>query len=181
VVTINDRIATAVDHRDLGGVRSSGEFGSILHEMFDPETQTRFEWQRLEKWHGHVTNVFSCTVLQSLSHYDIHDDATGRHAVVGYHGLIHADVKTNMVTHIIMDCDISVDFPIRQVNLLIDYDSQQLSNQDFLLPSKFVLTSRTGKQLSKDTTEFRLYHKYSADETIIFDAVEPAPPVKKQP
>ena len=36
----------SVRHEQLGGATSSGEFGSILKEIFDAETHTEFSWER---------------------------------------------------------------------------------------------------------------------------------------
>ena len=47
VKMINDTpVTNNMTHEKLGGAKSSGEFGSILHTIFDPETQTQFTWER---------------------------------------------------------------------------------------------------------------------------------------
>ena len=46
VVMVNNRLMD-IPHEKLGGsATSSGEFGSILKEIFDPRTETTFGWER---------------------------------------------------------------------------------------------------------------------------------------
>src|SRR5579872_352026 len=47
VVSINGIPATpGAKHEQKNGASSSGEFGSILKEIFAPETETQFDWER---------------------------------------------------------------------------------------------------------------------------------------
>src|SRR5262249_26971116 len=54
VSMINGQMVTGVDHDKMSGARSSGEFGTMLYEIFDPETETEFELQRWGKLRDHV-------------------------------------------------------------------------------------------------------------------------------
>src|SRR5262249_55927867 len=46
VISVNGIPVTGRKHEQLGGATSSGEFGTMLYEIFSPETQTHFEWER---------------------------------------------------------------------------------------------------------------------------------------
>jgi len=177
----NIPVTTSLAHEQLDGATSSGEFGSMLFEIFSPETETHFDWERWATLRGRRMYVFSFRVEQSRSRYSIR---WGRGAgelttIAGYHGLIYADRDTNMVMRIKMECDMPATFPIQSVDLDLNYDFTNISGQPFLLPLKSELHSREGKMLVKNEVEFRLYNKFGAEATIQFgDTPEPLPDEK---
>jgi hypothetical protein len=174
----NIPVTTNLQHDQLDGATSSGEFGSMLLDIFSPETETQFDWERWATLRGRRMYVFSFRVEQSRSKYSIR---WGRGAgelttIAGYHGLIYADRETHMVMRIKMECDMPVTFPIQSVDLDLNYDFTNISGQPFLLPLKSELHSREGKVLVKNEVEFRLYNKFGAEATIQFgDTPEPLP------
>jgi hypothetical protein len=53
VKMVDDKpVTNNLTHEKLGGAKSSGEFGSILHTIFDPATQTEFTWERWTSLRG---------------------------------------------------------------------------------------------------------------------------------
>jgi hypothetical protein len=180
VVSRNNVPVTAnLQHEQLDGATSSGEFGSMLFDIFSPESETTFDWERWATLRGRRMHVFSFRVEQSRSKYSIRygRGAGERTIIAGYHGLIYADRDTRMVMRIKMECDhLPVDFPIQSVDLDLNYDFTKISGQPFLLPLKSELHSREGKLLVKNEVEFRLYNKFGAEATIQFgDTPEPLP------
>jgi len=184
VVSKNGIPATGMKHEQMGGATSSGEFGSMLYEIFSPATQTEFEWERWATLRGKRMHVYTFRVPQETSKYTIYADSVKRQVVAGYHGLIYADRDTKMVMRIVMSADnLPVDFPIQKVDLDLNYDYTTISGQEFLLPLKSELHSREGKFLVKNETEFRLYNKFGADTSIQFDVPDALPEdqTKEQP
>jgi hypothetical protein len=183
VVLVNELPVNNVSHFQLGGTTSSGEFATMLHEIFDPETQTQFEWTKWATLRGRRMHVYSFRVLQTNSKYTIHEDQSGRTIVAGYHGLIFADRDTGLVMRIVMDCDGLEAFPITQVSLDLNYDFVKIETGEYVLPLRADLTSRAGRLMSKNEVEFRLYKKFGAEATIIFDPGDsiPADQLKEQP
>ncbi len=167
VVLYNNRVVE-MSHDKLGGATSSGEFASMMKEIFNPQTETQFEWERWGTLRGRRMHVFSYKVQQSLSKYNILAGAAKQSIIVGYHGLIYVDRETNAVLKITMQADdLPPGFPIRDVNLSLDYDHVSISDRDFILPLKAVVTSREGaKFLIKNEVEFRMYRKFSAESSI---------------
>jgi hypothetical protein len=163
-------------HRKLGGVTSSGEFGSMLAEIFDPATEADFQWNRWAKVGGRVMYVLDFRVEQSRSRYSILDENSGREIISGYHGQIYADTETGRVMKIAMDCDtIPADFPIQQVRLTMDYGFENISGKQFVLPERVELRSKEGRILNKNNIEFRLYRKFTTESSITFDTPDPTP------
>ena len=186
VVSVNGVPVTGgMKHEQLNGATSSGEFGSMLHDIFSPETETQFGWERWATLRGRRMYVFNFRVRQSNSKYTIYADSVKRTVVAGYHGLIYADRETGMVMRIKMECeDLPVDFPIQTVDLDLNYDFTKIAGQPFLLPLKSEIRSREGKFLVKNEVEFRLYNRFGTESNIQFGDVPDALPddsTKEQP
>jgi hypothetical protein len=175
VVLWNNRAVNNVSHSQLGGVTSSGEFGTMLSQIFSPKANTEFEWERWATLRSRRMYVFSFRVRQANSEYSIYHQPSGRTIVAGYHGLIYADRDTKMVMRIRLDCDLPLDFPIQQVSLDLNYDFTQIADQEFVLPLKADLRSKEGRLIAWNEVEFRLYRKFSTEASIVFDTPEPIP------
>ncbi|HZT32700.1 MAG TPA: hypothetical protein VFA33_22620 [Bryobacteraceae bacterium] len=181
VILVNSK-PMDVDHEKLGGAISSGEWASMMREIFDPSTETTFDWERWATLRGRRTHVFSYTVSQARSKYQIY--VPDRHIIVGYHGLIYVDKENESVEKITLQAvDIPADFPVQDVHLTLDYDKTDISGHSFTLPLKFVLNSREGKYLIKNEVEFRMYRKFSTEATITFETPAPLSPdaTKEEP
>lgn len=175
VISVNGTPVTNRKHEQLGGATSSGEFGSMLLEVFSPESQTEFQWERWGKLRDHIMHVFSFRVRLENSKYNITAEDVKRTVTVGYHGLVFADRDSHAVMRITMEADdIPEDFPIRSASEVLDYDSIGISGQKFILPLKVEMRMRDGREAMKNEAEFRLYNKFGADTSIQFgDATEP--------
>lgn len=177
VISVNGTPVSNRKHEQLGGATSSGEFGSMLYEIFSPESHTEFQWERWGKLREHVMHVFSFRVRLENSRYSITAEEVKRKITVGYHGLIYADRDTNNVMRITMEADdIPEDFPIRSASETLDYDAISLSGTKFILPLKVEMRMRDGRNTMKNQAEFRLYNKFGADTSIIFDNAPEALP-----
>jgi hypothetical protein len=183
VVMVNNLPVANMKHEQLGGVTSSGEFGTMLYQIFAPQTETQFDWERWATLRGKRMYVFSFRVAQANSDYRIYHQTSGRAIVAGYHGLIYADAVTKQIMRIKMDCDGLESFPINQVSLTLDYAPIKISDQIFVLPMAAEVRSREGRTLDKNVMQFSLYRKFGADATITFDTPDPIPEdqLKEQP
>jgi hypothetical protein len=174
VTMVNSRMVTNLKHEQLGGATSSGEFGSMLYEIFSPESDTEFNWERWATLRGRRMYVFNFRVPQSRSKYSILDVPSRRQIIAGYHGLVYADRDTGIVMRIKLDCEeIPADFPIQNVSLDLNYDFTKIADQEFVLPLKAELRSRQGKYLVRNDVEFHLYRKFGADASVTFDPIDP--------
>ena len=180
---MNNRIVNvAYDADALGGAVSSGEFGSMMRELFEPATQADFRWERWGKLRGRLAHVFAYRVAQPRSKWNVRYQHT--HEVTpGYHGLVFADKETNSVLRITLEAELPSDFPLQQAGTVLDYDFAEISGQKFMLPLKAVVRMREGKMLARNDVEFRLYRKFAAEASISFDTPEPLPEekTKEQP
>ncbi len=186
VVSINGIPATTTaKHEQKNGASSSGEFGSILKEIFAAETETQFDWERWATLRGKRMYVFNFHVSQLRSQYSIYSDEVKRTVIAGYHGLVYADRDTKMVMRIKLEVEgLPTDFPIQSVDLDMNYDFMKISGQEYLLPLKSEIHSREGRFLSKNEVEFRMYNRFGTETNIQFGDVPDALPddaTKEQP
>ena len=182
VLVNNQAITTDVPYQSVGGSISTGEFGSMMKEMFDPAAEADFRWERWGKLRGRIAHVYSYRVEQARSRWHVTYEKTDD-IVPGYHGLVYVDRDNNMVLHIVFEAELPATFPIQQVTDTLDYDLAPIGTQEFMLPLKAVMRMRQGKLLAKNDVEFRLYRKFTAEAEIKYDTPEPLPEdkTKEQP
>jgi len=183
VVMVNNR-PTDIPHEKLGGsATSSGEFGSILREIFDPATETTFGWERWTTLRGRRTYVFNYHVPQSrstyrITHYVTPNSSEGAQSMVpGYRGLVYVDKENLKVMKITLEVEnLPPGFPIRQVNLSLNYGPARIGDNDYVLPLQAELRSSGDNRFQvKNDIEFRMYRKFGTDTSIKFDTPEPLP------
>jgi len=175
LILINNNVTTQ-DYKSLGGATTTGDFGSMMREVFEPSTQAHFEWDHWGTLRGRLTLVFAYRVEQSRSHWHINWDRK-LDIMPAYRGKIYVDKDTKMVTRVTLEgTDIPADFPIRAAETTLDYDFQDISGHTFLLPLKATTIMSSAEYLTKNDEEFRVYRKYSAESDIKFDVGDvPAP------
>jgi hypothetical protein len=182
VILINNR-PTNLDYDRLEGATSTGEFGSMMRELFAPETQARFRWERWATLRGRRTHVFSYFVEQPRSRWRISYQKT-LEINPAYRGLIYVDSETLAVARITLEAvGIPPDFPIQEASTVLDYDYVDIAGRKFWLPLRAVVRMREGKLLLRNEVEFRMYRKFAAEATITFETPEPLPEekIKEQP
>lgn len=178
VVLVNNSPVTDMPMEKLGGTVSQGEFASMLLDIFRQESQARFDWDHWATLRGKRCYVFSYDIEQVNSRYHIIADHTQDY-VPAYRGLLYIDADTNFVTRIVMTPrDIPAGFPIQNVKTILDYDYTKISDNEYLLPMRSVVTSSGGRYLTKNETEFRLYRKFGTESTIKFETPDPLPEEK---
>ena len=188
---INSQAVHNISHDQIGGVRSSGEWGSMLHNIFTPEDEARFDWDHWGTLRGRPMYVFAYRIEKDHG-YGMYDDETRKQYTSAYTGLVYADVDTREIERITLKTvEIPGDFPIKEVALTLDYKPTDISGHIYTLPYHYELDSVHTKGNSKNEADFKLYQMYGADTTISFgdDAgaspedlkEQPAKPVIKKP
>jgi hypothetical protein len=176
---INGKSVDNVSHDQLNGVRSSGEFGTMLREIFDPVSEARFEWDHWGTWDGRLVEVFNYRIEKEHG-YTMRDDVTQKRYTSAYTGLVYADKDTKTVVRVTLKTvEIPSDFTVKEVSLALNYKATEIAGQSYMLPALMELDSKLASGTAKNTAEFRMYQKYSADAVLSFDD-DPAEK-KKQP
>ena len=178
LISVNGKWTDA-DRWKLGGATSSGEFGTMLKEIFEPATETEFQRERWGKLRGRICHVYSFRVRQSKSKWHISWQRQ-LEIVPGYRGLLYIDRDVPMVLRVAMEAvDIPPSFPIQEARTTLDYDFVEIAGNQYLLPLRSEMRMREGRLLVKNQVEFRNYRKFGAEAIITFDPnLEPIPEEK---
>jgi len=159
----------------VDGAISTGEFGSMLKEVFDPSSETDFRWARWATLGGRRMHVISYRVRQDRSKWTV-SYRRSQQITPGYHGLIYVDRDSRMISRLTLEADgIPPAFPVQQAGTTLDYDFVNIGGSEYMLPLKYTVKMREAKYLAKNETEFRMYRKFGADTAITFDIPEELP------
>lgn len=167
-----------IEPERVGGTISRGEFGTLLLEIFEPATETRFTWVRWATLRGKRTHVYEYKVVKPLFSIRYEDESI----IAPYSGVVYVDAQDHSIARIRRNADnLPPSFPVQEVFQELDYDMIAIgesSQQSFVLPLKVTVRSRSGKLLTKNEIEFRMYRRFGAEATIKFDTPEPLPEEK---
>ena len=182
-VTVNGKPKKSIE--ESGGAWSTGEFASVLLDLFSPTTAATFRYRRESVTAGKSSMVYDFDVVQPNSHWNVM--AAAQSYRPAYRGTIWIDKRTYRVLRIEMQAHhFPGDFPLDKVESATDYDYVRFGGtQQFLLPVHAeTLSCQTGQnQCAMNKIDFRNYHKYTGESTITFGAAEQPdagkPPAKK--
>lgn len=155
-------------YESLGGATSSGEFGTMLKQVFDGHTGAEFHWDHWGTLRGHRVYVFNYRVDQGNSQWML--DYEHREKIQpAYEGLVYLDKEGGKVMRITLHAvDLPPTFPIQDARTQLDYDFTDIGGQKFLLPLVAQVRMRHDNILTKNDNEFRLYRKYGVESSITF-------------
>jgi hypothetical protein len=166
---------TEVPFQKVGGATSTGEFGSMMREIFDRNTEATFQWEKWATLRGRRMYVFTYHVDQPHSQWWLIYEDKDR-IKPAYHGLIYVDRDSGMVSRITLEAEnLPSSFPISAGSNMLDYDVAKVGETEYVLPLRAEMRMRQGKVLTKNEVEFRMYRRFSAEASITFETPEPLP------
>jgi len=153
------------------GAWSTGEFGTVLIDLFSPATNADFRFRHDSRSGGVAARVYDFSVERENSHWLVH---TGSQSFQpAYRGSVWIDPKTARVLRIEMQArNMPEEFPLDKVESATDYEYVRLgTTQQFLLPvhSETLSCQRGTARCSRNSIDFRNYHKYTGESSIQFD------------
>lgn len=156
----------------LGGTVTRGEFGSLMREIFSPQENADFEWDRWRKLRGKEQYSFAYRIEQANSHYTMSygvHSAEEQTVTPGYHGLIYIDVDTGLISRLTVDPDVPPTFPVRSAHTTLDFDYAKIGDSLYLLPLASRIISKDDRGLmTRNDVEFHLYRKFGTESIIKF-------------
>jgi hypothetical protein len=168
---------TTQDYAKLGGASSTGEFGTMMNEIFARHTEARFEWDHWATIRGRLSMAFRYHVDQTHSGWTL-DYLRREHITPAYHGLVFIDKERHVVTSVTLQAEnIPLTFPIHKAETTLDYGFADIAGHEFLLPLRSQTDMSVDGELSRNEIEFHLYRKYSAESEINFNITPDPPPV----
>ena len=168
-VTLNGRpINKKIE--EMGGSWSTGEFGTILIDLFSPATAAEFHYRQDSRIAGIVTKEYDFKITHANSHWQIH--IASQTYDPGYTGTVWIDPASARVMRIEMSArDFPSDFATDDVESATDYEYVRLGDaKQYLLPvhAETLSCSRGANECSRNTIDFRNYRKYTGESTITF-------------
>jgi len=176
-ILINSR-PTFSSYDSLSGSTSTGDFGTMLRELFEKRAQAHFEWARWATLRGRRTMVFGYHVARANSSFTIGVKDLKLEIVTAYSGEVFVDKETHQVTRLVQVAeDIPVDFPVRHAQERLDYDYADIGGHPYLLPYRGELQMEGEEVYSKNLLDYLHYKKYSADSAITYDIPKDLGPI----
>lgn len=153
---------------ELGGARSTGEFFTVLMDLFDPSTAAEYRYSRPESIANRLAYVFNFKVTEPHSHWMVHSQAQSYKPA--YKGSFWVDKETGHVLRIEMQATgIPPQFPYDVVETTTDYDFVRIGAREYLVPIKaenLSCEAATGF-CARNLMEFKNYRKFAAESEIL--------------
>jgi hypothetical protein len=153
---------------DIDGSWSTGEFASILLELFHPATRTQFRSGGASTISGVSAQVYDFQVQSENSHWMV--QAGSQNLAAAYAGSVWIDPNTARVLRIEMQArNLPSDFPMDSVETALDYSNVRLGEKSFLLPvhAEALGCERGTRNCSHNIIDFRNYHEFKSEIKII--------------
>ncbi|MBZ5626060.1 MAG: hypothetical protein LAQ69_46345 [Acidobacteriia bacterium] len=156
---------------ETGGAWSTGEFGTVLIDLFSPATAAQFHYRRDARTGGVSAKMYEFEVARENSHWSIH--MASQTYQPAYKGAVWIDPATSRVLRIEMQAfGFPEDFPTDHVESATDYQYIRLGDaKQYLLPvhAETLSCQRGTNYCSRNTIDFRNYHKYTGETSITFE------------
>jgi hypothetical protein len=183
---VQNNAASKESYEEVGGTSSTGEFVTVLSEIFKPESDTKFEIADTDVIRTRRALVFNYSVERDKAMQRITASGyTNDTAITGMKGKIWIDRENFRVLRVESEAtEIPEGFPIRTANRTIDYDWVTIAGEKYLLPSlsdvRLTFRERSEVYETRNVIRFKEYQKYGS-EVKILDDDEVVPEDKPKP
>jgi hypothetical protein len=176
------------DYEQESGASSTGEFVSMLKELFSDEAKTKFTAVDTDTLRNRRALVYEYEVKLENSQQTLIFRGKGDSQVahVGSRGRVWVDRETFRVLRLEnVATEIPGGFPITAATNTIDYDWVSIAERKYLLPvaAEVVMTSVQDGRVYQTHNEirFRSYQKYGTEVKIVEEDDFPVEPPPKKP
>jgi hypothetical protein len=157
------------DIEQIGGSWSTGEFGTVLLDLFSRSTSADFRYRGESSASGTRVRVYDFVVPSSGSHW--HVQMASQSINPAYRGSVWIEPASGRVLRIEMQArSLPSEFPMDTVESAVDYQYVRIGGGEFLLPvhAESLSCQRGSSNCSRNTIDFRNYHKYEAESNVTF-------------
>ena len=171
LMSLNGR-PTMKNFESILGARSEGEFGSMMLDVFIPNSHAEFQWDHWTHLRKRPIQVYSYRIKVETSHYKLvfGSGSVRDEVVVGLEGMVYLDSETNSIVRLTNRAvDIPIDFQVRQSVTVLDYAPQDVGGKQYVLPLHAEVRMGTGYIHTKNEVTFSGFHKFQGESTITFD------------
>jgi hypothetical protein len=169
IISVANQPTATATMESLKGSWSTGEFGSSLRMLFDPQSNAAFRLEGVDQTNGHETIRISYQVPKETSGSTITYN-NERTIVTAYRGRCWIEPESfNVVRLEEKAINIPEDFPINRAETTIDYDVQDIAGRKCWLPvrAEILLVERTVNHHARNVIEFKKYRKFEAEVRIV--------------
>jgi hypothetical protein len=153
---------------DINGSWSTGEFASMLVELFHPETRAQFQPGGTSTISGFIARTYDFQVERENSHWMLH--AGSQSLIAAYKGTVWLDPNSARTLRIeIQAVNLPSDFPMATVESSVDYSYVMIGESSYLLPvhAETLGCERGTSYCSHNIIDFRNYHEFKAESTVV--------------
>lgn len=164
------------------GTWSTGEFGTLLRDLFFPATAARFTFAGEAELDGSGARLYDFVVPQRSSHWRV--EFEGRTLYPAYQGSVWIDQQNLRVLRVEMQArDVPPAYPMDVIEMTVDYGPVRIAGQQYWLPvrAENLACKRYSTYCTRNEIVFTNFRKFTAesvvtatDSTIRYE--EPAPP-----
>jgi hypothetical protein len=153
---------------DIDGSWSTGEFASMLVELFHPDTRAQFQAGGVSTISGFSARTYDFQVEKENSHWMLH--AGSQSLAAAYKGSVWLDPNSARTLRIEMQArNLPSDFPMATVESAVDYSYVMIGETSFLLPvhAETLGCERSTSYCSHNIIDFRNYHEFKSETKIV--------------
>ena len=153
----------------LAGATSSGEFGTMLLNLFAPWTAAEFHQRRTGSIGGIEARVYNFEVDRAHSNW--HVQVASQSMRPAYRGAVWIEPENGRVLRLEMQArGLPHEFPEDTVESAVDYENVMIGGVKFLLPvhAETLACERGTSNCSRNVLDFRNYHKFEATSDVTF-------------
>ena len=158
------------DKPEESGTWSTGEFGTILEDLFSPATAARFHLVRMAVMNGRSCDLYDFTVERANSHWKV--AVPGQYTLPGYKGSVWIAKDNGRVLRLEMQAvSMPDEFPEDKIETAVDYDLVTLGEQKYLLPvhAEVLGCQRGSNDCMRNVIDFRNYRKFAGESTVTYE------------
>jgi len=162
---------------------STGEFGTILLDLFDPASAAQFEYVGMDKVGNVETRLYEFVVKEENSHWKLMFG--GETIQPGYNGALWVEPETKMVRRIEYGTtELPITYPKDVTEVAAEFGPIKIGESEHLLAvNSTVMSCRRWKQTcEKNESRYTNYRMFSAESTVMqtdssvtFEGEETAP------
>jgi VWFA-related protein len=168
VVAINLKRVTGVQHTQVAGAISTGEFGSLLHDIFDPNSHAVFTWDHMDKLRGRRSYIFAFQVPQEAG-IRVSDQISKQEVSASYGGLIIVDADRKQVVRIVTHIDLPSKFAMKLAERAVDYRPVDIAGKVYDLPFHSEVRMQDRSYTYLNNIDFKDYHKFTVESIVTYD------------
>lgn len=149
---------------------STGEFGGMMEEIFDPSRHAAFVWDHWQVLSGVRTAVFSYQVSPEFSRYSICCRATNAWVKAGHRGFVFADPQSGTIMRLILIATgLNENTGVTGAAHVMDYGNVTIDAVPYVLPLRSIAYVRIGPYESREEIEYSRHHKFGTESAISFE------------